>query len=400
MTGAVPREAIAWIFDNLLEKPFGILPLANLNIKGGPTVLENYEQVGSYNWLMEDSKDGKSTLIVPGAPRKLQSWNGGRLTKDEGPLLYDINHLMSPKAPMDPMFLALKTIGGSDNSDFNFQQFDLITDSINLVKLFAFSKGAGGGMFRIDLERLGRTIIASRVEACDVVPIDFTSYDLAFRDKCSQPVSQKILGGPYQQMAKYQLGQLKILVRFEPECADFSKLPQGTDVTGSTEPSPTQEFELNKQLQYVTYGKRPERYELLETIAFPQSDGFPEFTYSKLFFTGIDRLLLGSWRGPGDFGPPKPYTMSDMIKVIKPQQAYSQISRTYDCLVKVINLLRKNPEALRISLVWTGSDFLEIYEKVASDRQKSVSDPVRAYLKTQVTEQMPGDVDELDDVDN
>lgn len=399
MAGGVPREAIAWIFDNVCEKPFGILPLANLSPKGGPTVLEHYEQVGSYNWQQDDSNEVKATMVIPGGPRKLQTWNGGRLNKDTGVLLYDVNHLAVPNAPLDPIFLTLKTLNDSETAPVNFQQFDLVTDAINLVKLFAFAKGAGGGMFRIDLERIGRTIIATRVEACDTVGIDFVSYDLAFRDKVTQPLNQKLLEGPYQQLAKYQLGQLKVLVRFEPECADYSKLPPGANAVDPSEPSPSKPFELNKDLQYVSYGKRHDHYELLETIAFPQSEGFPDFTYSKLFFTGIDRLYLGSWRGPGDFAAPKAYTMSDMIKVIKPQQAYAQISKTYDCLNKVINLLRKNPEALKISLIWTGSDFLEIYEKISANKHSPVSEPVRAYLKTQVTEQMPGDIDELDNVD-
>lgn len=44
----------------------------------------------------------------------------------------------------------------------NFNDYDFITDSINLQKLFAFAQEAGEGLFRIDCERVGKTVLLSR----------------------------------------------------------------------------------------------------------------------------------------------------------------------------------------------------------------------------------------------
>lgn len=405
-----PEMAILWLFDNLRVEPFGALPVANLTSKGGPTVIKNYEQIASYNWILEDAKESengaepipvKPTMVVPGIPRELVFWKGGRLKLDEGYMLYDVNHLKVPQAPMDPIFLAIKHLNEKEEQpEMDFQQFDFITDAINLQKLFAFAKaeteeGGGGGMFRIDLERVGRTIIANRVEACDVVPIDFDTFDRSFRHQCTKRATS-ITGGPYMQLASCTFGQLKLLVRFEADCADYTKLAgnAGSPNSGFREPEPgitenRTPFPLNQEVHFVDYGKK-QRYTLLSTTTFPHNRGFPFFTYAQLFFTGLDQLLVGWWKGADDFGRPAQYALTDINKMIKPPP-YVQLSKTYDCLVKVMNLLRKNREGLKISLLWKGNEFLEIYEK-APYVSGAISDPVREYLKSQVKEQVAGDM--------
>jgi hypothetical protein len=44
----------------------------------------------------------------------------------------------------------------------NFNEYDFITDAVNLQKLFAFCQEAGDGLFRIDCERVGKTVLLSR----------------------------------------------------------------------------------------------------------------------------------------------------------------------------------------------------------------------------------------------
>jgi len=411
-----PEMALLWLFDNLRVEPFGALPVANLTSKGGPTVIKNYEQVGSYNWVLEDAKEDengvaaekpKPTMVVPGCPRELIFWKGGRLRQDEGYLLYDVNHLKVPAAPMDPIFLCLKYLHEQEGKpEMNFQEFDFITDSINLQKIFAFAKavsdeeGGGGGMFRIDLERVGRTILMNRVEACDVVPIDFECFDRSFRHVSTRGAT-KFTNGPFHQLATYQFGQLKFLVRFEADCADYTKLPgnAGSPNSGFIEPGPDvteqrKPFGMNQDILFAEYGKK-QRYTLLTTTTYPHNRGFPFFTYAQLFFTGLDQLLVGWWKGSDDFGRPAQYALADVNKMIKPAP-FVQLSKTYDCLVKVMNLLRKNREGLKISLLWKGNEFIEIYEK-APYIPGAISDPVREFLKSQVTEKMPGDLPQGED---
>jgi len=410
-----PEMALLWLFDNLRVEPFGALPVANLTSKGGPTIIKNYEQVASYNWHLEEVQEStengtangeqptiKPTMIVPGAPREMVFWIGGRLRLDEGYLLYDVNHLKVPQAPMDPIFLAVKRLHEIEEiPEMDFQQFDFVTDSLNLQKLFAFAKamseeeGGGGGMFRIDLERVGRTILMTRVEACDVVAIDFETFDRAFRHQNTHPATN-FTAGPYQQISSFTFGQLKILVRFEADCADYTKLAgnAGSPRSGFKEPGPDvtedrKPFDLNPDVLCADFGKK-QRYTLLTTTTYPANRGFPFFTYAQMFFTGIDQLLVGWWKGADDFSKPAQYAIADVNKMIKPPP-YVQLSKTYDCLVKVMNLLRKNREGLRISLLWKGNEFIEIYEK-APYVPGAISDGVRAYLKSQVKEQVPGDL--------
>jgi hypothetical protein len=63
---------------------------------------------------------------------------------------------------LDPIVLAAKTLGEKKKKPINFDDYDFITDSINLQKLFAFAQEAGEGLFRIDCERVGKTVLLSR----------------------------------------------------------------------------------------------------------------------------------------------------------------------------------------------------------------------------------------------
>lgn len=64
---------------------------------------------------------------------------------------------------MDSLILAARYFGNEKRKkEINFDEFDFITDAINLQKLFAFAQEAGEGLFRIDCERVGKTVLLSR----------------------------------------------------------------------------------------------------------------------------------------------------------------------------------------------------------------------------------------------
>jgi len=58
-----------------------------------------------------------------------------------------------------------------------------------------------------------------RCEAADKIPIEFESYEMSFKDQCCKPVST-LTGGAFQQMAKFEFGTLKLLIRTEADCAE------------------------------------------------------------------------------------------------------------------------------------------------------------------------------------
>ena len=50
------------LFDGLQDEAYGMLPLANLSSKGGPTSMKNYKRMASYNWYLEDQE--KPVIVV------------------------------------------------------------------------------------------------------------------------------------------------------------------------------------------------------------------------------------------------------------------------------------------------------------------------------------------------
>ncbi|KAK6041560.1 hypothetical protein COOONC_20933 [Cooperia oncophora] len=79
-----------WLFEGLEEEPYGLLPLANLAGKGGPTSTKYVDRLGSYQWLLTEET---STILVPGMPVESFFWPGGKLQQDHGVIIYDVNHL-------------------------------------------------------------------------------------------------------------------------------------------------------------------------------------------------------------------------------------------------------------------------------------------------------------------
>ncbi|KAI1720054.1 hypothetical protein DdX_05423 [Ditylenchus destructor] len=99
---------------------------------------------------------------VPGLPRESFYWPGGKLAQDHGVLVYDVNHLKVRNGSLDSLVLAAKLLGTKRKKEINFDEFDFITDAVNLQKLFAFAQEAGEGLFRIDCERVGKTVLLTR----------------------------------------------------------------------------------------------------------------------------------------------------------------------------------------------------------------------------------------------
>ncbi|VDP37012.1 unnamed protein product [Soboliphyme baturini] len=368
----------AWLFENLRVEPYGTLPLSNLNAKGGPSKLKDFRQVSSYNWAKSESDDHKPTMVIPGYPKEFVYWNGGHLPPDSGQMIYDLNHLLLPDGPMDPVFEAVKLTAQDAGQEVNFQEYDIITDCINLRKIFAFCKGEDeGGVFRVDLERVGRMVIANRVEGADVITIDFDSFDENMKKQCAKPLTP-ILDGPHYQIVSYKFGDINMLVRFETDCANYGD--QRPVIDDSKRPE-VNTFSYGS-LAYMKMGQ-PTSAPLISLTTFPQRRGFPSFAWPLLFFSGMQNMVVGWWQGNGDFEkPPASYNLQEINKLVKPIP-YVSLSKVHDFLNKMIKFMRSNKEDLKIGLLWKGNQFIEIYEK-ASAAHSAISENVRQYLKNQV----------------
>lgn len=380
--------SLSWVFDGLKADPWGILPLANLSGKGtGTTTIKDYRQVCSYNWI--DDPDHQ-TMLIPGAPSELVNWNGGRLEPDSGDMAYYENHLRYPWAPMDPLFQAIKISkeNGDLKEEIDFQEFDVITDAINLQKLFAFCKGEQEGLFRIDLECIGNTIIAGRCEGADMISIDFTTFDQNLKKQCMQ----NYFAGPkqtsYYQIVRYQFGNLKMLVRFDPDAADYTKYNAAAAWTEDGRPPTRPVVSTDDRipipdslLHYIKAGEI-KKYSLVTSTSFPQGKGFPFYTWAQMFFTGMESLLIGWWKGTGDFQKPASVSLADINKLMKPLP-FAILSKIHDVIGKITRFTKSLHPNARLSILWRGDDHLEIYER-SPDVQAIISEPIRQYLMSLV----------------
>lgn len=67
-----------------------------------------------------------------------------------------------PTGSLDTAILAAHHLTAKAKKPINFNDYNFITDAVNLQKLFAFAQEAGDGLFRIDVERVGKTVLLTR----------------------------------------------------------------------------------------------------------------------------------------------------------------------------------------------------------------------------------------------
>ncbi|MFH4983943.1 hypothetical protein AB6A40_010652 [Gnathostoma spinigerum] len=287
---------------------------------------------------------------------------------------------------LDTAILAAHHLAQKTKKELNFGEFDFITDAVNLQKLFAFAQEAGDGLFRIDVERVGKTILLSRMEASDLMEIGHVTYDQALKSKMTKSRS-KFTNGPFFQLVSYQFGQFKILVRFEVDCADYAavKAASTDNPEKDNEPQPEKKkFAENTAIEYMELGEIPRDVPLQLLTTYPQGAGFPFFTWAQLFFTAADQEIVGWFKGNGDFSKPQMNSLHDISRLMKPLP-YTVLSKVHDCLIKISKFMIKNDPEFRCGLVWKGKNHLEIFAKDPA-ACGAVSSGIRDFLRTQCIE--------------
>jgi hypothetical protein len=186
-----------------------------------------------------------------------------------------------------------------------------------LQKLFAFCKNDNDGLFRIDVERIGKTIYLNRVEASDLMQIDYETYDQHLKQKCCRAAGPLTSGPHFQvrryhqptplswicvQVVTYQFGNFKCLVRHEVDCCEYDvKFGPAPELNGehtrirhvcechlrhAGTGGERQHFDKNPDLEFVHYGEMRKTTKLMSLTTYPHGSGFPFFTWAQLFFTG------------------------------------------------------------------------------------------------------------------
>ncbi|PAV82254.1 hypothetical protein WR25_24510 [Diploscapter pachys] len=367
-----------WLFEGLEDEPYGLLPLVNLSGKGGPTSTKYVDRIGSYQWFLNDETP---TIIVPGQPTESFFWPGGKLMQDHGVVIYDVNHMKVKNGSLDPLIIAARLLSEKKKKPIDFSQYHFITDAVNLQKIFAFAQEAGDGLFRIDCERVGDTVLFSRMEASDLMEIGHVTFDYTLKARMTRPRSIHTTG-PFFQLIGYQFGNFRILVRFEVDCADYAAAKVAAVSVDKEEAPPAKEkSDLNPDIEIAKYGEVLPDVPLQLLTTYPQGAGFPFFTWAQLFFTNANQEVVGFFKGNGDFGKPALYNLQDISKMMKPLP-YVTLSKVHDCLDKIHKFLTKNRPDFRCGLVWKGKNHLEIFAK-HEDADGGISKGVRDFLATQ-----------------
>uniref|UniRef100_A0A7E4UQ42 RNA_ligase domain-containing protein n=1 Tax=Panagrellus redivivus TaxID=6233 RepID=A0A7E4UQ42_PANRE len=372
-----------WLFDGLEDDPYGLLPLNNLSGKVSATATKYVDRIGSYQWYLQDDEP---TILIPGMPKESFFFPGGRLPQDRGVVVYDVNHFKVPQGPLDPIILAARHLSQKRKKPINFDEFDFITDSINLQKLFAFAQEAGDGLFRIDCERVGKTVLLTRVEASDLMEVGHLTYDQALKHKMTKPRS-KHAGGPFFQLVAYQFGQFRILVRYEVDAGDYAAAKVGEFDKEVEQLPERKKFAENQGINFVDFGDISKAVPLQQITTYPAGGGFPFFTWAQMFFTAAEQEVVGFFKDNGDVGKPSFYALTDISRLMKPLP-YAVLSKVHDALAKIRLFLVKNDPEFRCGLIWKGKPHLEIFAK-KPEAQSAVSPGIKEYLATVCKDPVP-----------
>lgn len=223
--------------------------------------VEFIKPVASYSW---DGDYGpgmappeKPRIHVPGVARccKRQAEFVGNDMQEDGEIVKDENHHRLSRTdgghyPTEPIFVALS------NCATSVADVDAICDNSTLRHLLAFLRGKpstvtvsqrdqGSGAhapFRFDIDRVGKTMVLTRVEGCDVVPpkIGVSTYGLAF-ERLVAPLPDGFgMCASFYRVCLMNIGGLRVLVRAQVDAVDGSKIPD-TDANvspGDWEPVP------------------------------------------------------------------------------------------------------------------------------------------------------------------
>ncbi|EPE33028.1 hypothetical protein GLAREA_06040 [Glarea lozoyensis ATCC 20868] len=168
-----------------------------------------------------------SVLSFPTLPVQLQKDNSTR------------SKPRSPAAALDPLFQSLL----HQHPDFDMSPIQLVTDRNSLRNFLSFASN-GPGKWRIDVDMINDTVFFNQWEEFRLMMINGnqdSGFGHAFEDYVTikPPTMKDIIH--YERVARYELGGLKCLVRFEADAclsADGNDEKESSSIPTSDLPEP------------------------------------------------------------------------------------------------------------------------------------------------------------------
>ncbi|XP_047146382.1 uncharacterized protein LOC100202260 isoform X1 [Hydra vulgaris] len=281
-----------WLFKNKKEliKNFEKNDIT-LNSNG---FVDNFVSVGSYNWALQSTPD-KPVIIVPGIPNYIkENLLCQKLKKSDVQRVCDENQYYMSRHPMEPMFQAVLLC----TPEYDFSSVDLITDRINLRKLFEFVEGNSKDSFRIDIQmNENDTLMFIRNDENVILPCQ--DYSIDFKNKFTENGSPE--AGSYWNIVTYMLGSIRVMCQAQVDCVEKNScLGQAELLPKKTEPIA---FDESSKLMLIEGGdfdnQKYEKFiELTTKGIYDNNFEFPTNKWSHLLFFNINLMVFG-WHERG-----------------------------------------------------------------------------------------------------
>lgn len=107
-------------------------------------------------------------------------------------------------------------------------------------------------------------------------------------------------------MRKFVNLHTKFKIFFRNQDIDQIELPQ------------SKKFAESDKLEYIEFGNSSKTIPLQLITTYPQSGGFPYFTWAQMFFTTADQEVVGFFKNNSEFGKLSNYALHDISKLLKP----------------------------------------------------------------------------------
>lgn len=308
--------------NNMFSQQFE-LTVRRQDIYESKVRLPDPELVGTYQWT------GRGGMMVPGFPptlkKPLPTPNDiGKVDSDTENFVNE-NNYWRPSRPWEAVKQSIETLRSvrengevDEASEFNWDDFDFVTDRNNLRKLISFLEDNADKDYKIYVDyapHLGsRLCIFTRVEAKDVdVSIGYGhNFEHALTSKEKE-------GSGFYRLLKFKLGSLSLLVRTETDAVEIDEMP-----------------ESEKKSEQDTHGKyeqgiiRSGNWELVKkapAVEIKSKSMFKSqyFDWDKvciqMLIGGVPKMVVG-WMMPGGQGVDslEEYTQLQVMQHARPME--------------------------------------------------------------------------------
>jgi hypothetical protein len=333
--------------------------------------------------------------LIKGVPgRWIEPQVPVRIPQDRGARFVDQNAARNPEYPLEPLFRSIFTV----KPDFDPKEIDIVSDRNNIRKLFSIISERPIDDFLIKIELVGDTLLLTRRErqAREAI-IGFHGFGHEFEKRFTSfpKVNELDKSTGHHRVIQYELGGLKVILRFEVDSYDSTLAPHG-----NLRPTSHQSIDdLTGELRTLALNQGPEQVfssDLSETNLVVRQGGFEVSHKSlieiktraarrpilldevglQLWFAQICHLKIGYHKG-GAFQrvETRDFEKNGDFEALK--QEYGNDLKRLVVLVRYIKGILKSSDKKRATLVFEKGE-LWLHEQIG-DRHALPPDLMRKW---------------------